>query len=59
MFILVLKTLKHFVPVGNVYLDFVGAIGTVNAGHYPPEVVEAAKKIINAIEFQQIKGTHQ
>jgi 4-aminobutyrate aminotransferase/(S)-3-amino-2-methylpropionate transaminase len=28
---------------GNVFLDFVGAIGTVNAGHCPPEVVEAVK----------------
>jgi 4-aminobutyrate aminotransferase/(S)-3-amino-2-methylpropionate transaminase len=29
---------------GNVFLDFAGAIGTVNAGHCPPEVVEAVKK---------------
>ncbi|MFD0698225.1 4-aminobutyrate--2-oxoglutarate transaminase [Paenibacillus sp. GCM10027628] len=29
---------------GNVFLDFVGAIGTINAGHCPTEVVEAIKK---------------
>ncbi|MFC4597334.1 4-aminobutyrate--2-oxoglutarate transaminase [Cohnella hongkongensis] len=29
---------------GNVFLDFAGAIGTLNAGHCPPEVVEAVKK---------------
>jgi 4-aminobutyrate aminotransferase/(S)-3-amino-2-methylpropionate transaminase len=29
---------------GNVYLDFAGAIGTLNAGHCPPEVVEAVQK---------------
>ncbi len=29
---------------GNVFLDFAGAIGTINAGHCPPEVVEAVKK---------------
>lgn len=29
---------------GNRYLDFAGAIGTVNAGHCPPEVVEAVRK---------------
>jgi 4-aminobutyrate aminotransferase/(S)-3-amino-2-methylpropionate transaminase len=28
---------------GNRYLDFAGAIGTVNAGHCPPEVVEALR----------------
>ncbi|WP_409342022.1 4-aminobutyrate--2-oxoglutarate transaminase [Paenibacillus sp. MBLB4367] len=28
----------------NVFLDFVGAIGTINAGHCPPEVVEAVKQ---------------
>lgn len=29
---------------GNRYLDFAGAIGSVNAGHCPPEVVEALHK---------------
>ncbi|QYR20962.1 4-aminobutyrate--2-oxoglutarate transaminase [Paenibacillus sp. sptzw28] len=29
---------------GNVFLDFVGAIGTINVGHCAPEVVEAIKK---------------
>lgn len=29
---------------GNTYLDFAGAIGTLNAGHCPPEVVEALKE---------------
>jgi 4-aminobutyrate aminotransferase / (S)-3-amino-2-methylpropionate transaminase / 5-aminovalerate transaminase len=29
---------------GNVFLDFAGAIGTLNAGHCPPEVVEAVQK---------------
>ncbi|MFM1651369.1 4-aminobutyrate--2-oxoglutarate transaminase [Brevibacillus sp. B_LB10_24] len=29
---------------GNVFLDFAGAIGTLNAGHCPPEVVEAIQK---------------
>ncbi|MGQ9722066.1 MAG: aspartate aminotransferase family protein [Candidatus Jordarchaeum sp.] len=29
---------------GNVYIDFAGAIGTVNAGHCPPEVVQAVKE---------------
>ncbi|AJY74778.1 4-aminobutyrate--2-oxoglutarate transaminase [Paenibacillus beijingensis] len=29
---------------GHVFLDFAGAIGTLNAGHCPPEVVEAVKK---------------
>jgi 4-aminobutyrate aminotransferase/(S)-3-amino-2-methylpropionate transaminase len=28
---------------GNVYIDFTGGIGTVNAGHCPPEVVKAAQ----------------
>ncbi|MFS0556729.1 4-aminobutyrate--2-oxoglutarate transaminase [Brevibacillus sp. 179-C9.3 HS] len=28
---------------GNTYIDFAGAIGTLNAGHCPPEVVEALK----------------
>ncbi len=29
---------------GNVFLDFAGAIGTLNAGHCPPEVVEAIQQ---------------
>lgn len=29
---------------GNVFLDFAGAIGTINAGHCPPEVVQAIQK---------------
>jgi 4-aminobutyrate aminotransferase/(S)-3-amino-2-methylpropionate transaminase len=29
---------------GNVFLDFVGAIGSLNAGHCPPEVVKAIQK---------------
>ncbi|MBD2865304.1 4-aminobutyrate--2-oxoglutarate transaminase [Paenibacillus oceani] len=29
---------------GNVYLDFAGAIGTINAGHCPPEVVQAIQR---------------
>lgn len=29
---------------GNVYLDFAGAIGTMNVGHCPPEVIEAVEK---------------
>ncbi|MHA1209596.1 MAG: 4-aminobutyrate--2-oxoglutarate transaminase [Candidatus Freyarchaeota archaeon] len=29
---------------GNVYIDFAGGIGTINAGHCPPEVVQAAKE---------------
>jgi 4-aminobutyrate aminotransferase/(S)-3-amino-2-methylpropionate transaminase len=29
---------------GNIYLDFAGAIGTMNVGHCPPEVVEAVQK---------------
>jgi 4-aminobutyrate aminotransferase/(S)-3-amino-2-methylpropionate transaminase len=29
---------------GNTFLDFAGAIGTMNAGHCPPEVVEAVKR---------------
>ncbi|MBP1989012.1 4-aminobutyrate--2-oxoglutarate transaminase [Paenibacillus eucommiae] len=29
---------------GNVFLDFAGAIGTLNVGHCPPEVVEAVQK---------------
>lgn len=29
---------------GNTYLDFAGAIGTLNAGHRPPEVVRALKE---------------
>jgi 4-aminobutyrate aminotransferase/(S)-3-amino-2-methylpropionate transaminase len=29
---------------GNTYLDFAGAIGTLNAGHCPPEVVAALKE---------------
>jgi 4-aminobutyrate aminotransferase/(S)-3-amino-2-methylpropionate transaminase len=29
---------------GNVFLDFAGAIGSMNAGHCPPEVVEAVQK---------------
>ena len=28
---------------GNTYLDFAGAIGTLNAGHCPPEVIAALK----------------
>lgn len=28
----------------NVFLDFAGAIGTLNAGHCPPEVVQAVKQ---------------
>lgn len=27
--------------VGNIFLDFTGAIGTLNVGHCPPRVVEA------------------
>ncbi|MCY9693223.1 4-aminobutyrate--2-oxoglutarate transaminase [Paenibacillus alginolyticus] len=30
-------------PDGNVFLDFAGAIGTLNVGHCPPEVVEAVQ----------------
>lgn len=29
---------------GNTFIDFAGAIGTVNAGHCPPQVVEALKE---------------
>ncbi|AEI45943.1 GabT [Paenibacillus mucilaginosus KNP414] len=29
---------------GNVFLDFAGAIGTLNAGHCPPEVVRAIQE---------------
>ncbi|SFS70452.1 4-aminobutyrate--2-oxoglutarate transaminase [Paenibacillus sp. BC26] len=29
---------------GNVFLDFAGAIGTLNVGHCPPEVVDAVQK---------------
>lgn len=29
---------------GNVFLDFAGAIGTMNAGHCPPGVVQAVKR---------------
>lgn len=29
---------------GNTYIDFYGGIGTLNAGHCPPPVVEAIKK---------------
>lgn len=29
---------------GNTFLDFAGAIGTINAGHCPPEVVEALRQ---------------
>lgn len=29
---------------GNTYLDFAGAIGTINAGHCPPEVVQVLKE---------------
>lgn len=29
---------------GNVFLDFAGAIGSLNAGHCPPEVVEAIRR---------------
>jgi 4-aminobutyrate aminotransferase/(S)-3-amino-2-methylpropionate transaminase len=29
---------------GNVFLDFAGAIGTINAGHCPPEVVQAIQQ---------------
>lgn len=29
---------------GNVFLDFAGAIGTLNAGHCPPEVVKAIQQ---------------
>jgi 4-aminobutyrate aminotransferase / (S)-3-amino-2-methylpropionate transaminase / 5-aminovalerate transaminase len=29
---------------GNTFLDFAGGIGTVNAGHCPPEVVHALKR---------------
>ncbi|MGF9913036.1 4-aminobutyrate--2-oxoglutarate transaminase [Paenibacillus ehimensis] len=29
---------------GNVFLDFVGAIGTINVGHSPAEVVDAIKE---------------
>jgi 4-aminobutyrate aminotransferase/(S)-3-amino-2-methylpropionate transaminase len=29
---------------GNTFIDFAGAIGTLNAGHCPPKVVEALKK---------------
>jgi 4-aminobutyrate aminotransferase/(S)-3-amino-2-methylpropionate transaminase len=29
---------------GNIFLDFAGAIGSINVGHCPPEVVEAVQK---------------
>ena len=29
---------------GNVFIDFAGGIGTLNAGHCPPEVVKAVKE---------------
>ncbi|MGO4888413.1 4-aminobutyrate--2-oxoglutarate transaminase [Anaerobacillus sp. MEB173] len=29
---------------GNTFIDFAGAIGTINAGHCPPEVVQALKE---------------
>ncbi len=32
---------------GNVFLDFVGGIGVLNAGHCPPEVVKAVKEQVD------------
>lgn len=32
---------------GNVFIDFAGGIGTINAGHCPPEVVEAIKNQVD------------
>ncbi|UFJ43111.1 4-aminobutyrate--2-oxoglutarate transaminase [Brevibacillus humidisoli] len=32
---------------GNTFIDFAGAIGTMNAGHCPPQVVEALKQQVD------------
>lgn len=34
---------------GNVYIDFAGGIGTINAGHCPPSVVEAVQKQVERL----------
>jgi 4-aminobutyrate aminotransferase/(S)-3-amino-2-methylpropionate transaminase len=45
---------------GNTFLDFVGGIGVLNAGHCPPEVVAAIQaQAARLIHFCAIVGTYE
>ncbi len=41
---------------GNTYLDLYGGIGVINAGHCPPEVVEAIKAQAEQAAAQLLHG---
>lgn len=45
---------------GNVLIDFIGGIGTLNAGHCPPEVVAAIQaQASRLIHFSALVGTYE
>jgi 4-aminobutyrate aminotransferase / (S)-3-amino-2-methylpropionate transaminase / 5-aminovalerate transaminase len=45
---------------GNTYIDFVGGIGTLNAGHCPPEVVAAIQaQAARLLHFSALVGTYE
>jgi 4-aminobutyrate aminotransferase/(S)-3-amino-2-methylpropionate transaminase len=45
---------------GNTFIDFVGGIGTLNAGHCPPEVVAAIQEqAAKLLHFSALVGTYE
>src|SRR5919206_3784185 len=45
---------------GNTYIDFVGGIGALNAGHCPPEVVTAIQEqAAKLLHFSALVGTYE
>lgn len=45
---------------GNVFIDFIGGIGVLNAGHCPPEVVAAIQaQAARLLHFSALVGTYE
>src|SRR5215472_16843560 len=45
---------------GNTLIDFIGGIGTLNAGHCPPEVVAAIQaQAAKLLHFSALVGTYE
>jgi 4-aminobutyrate aminotransferase/(S)-3-amino-2-methylpropionate transaminase len=45
---------------GNTFIDFIGGIGTLNAGHCPPEVVAAIEaQAARLLHFSALVGTYE
>ena len=45
---------------GNTFIDFIGGIGVLNAGHCPPEVVAAIQaQAAKLLHFSALVGTYE